>query len=204
MNHQFCSGGRGKQHMGQKNSQREKINYYLREEWESSPPLSRSSTEIQRGETSPDRATRRRVHHMTKPVKKRHTLLLLLKPHVKATLQVKDELLPRHRSLLMLCSWIQWSTQTEISAQCLSLTRHREINLYPSQVLSTWLLPGISHQHQLSTVPRERPPSPSLQSHQEREEHQSWNKGIWTCSDLLGTAADTTRTNKQGLARIKY
>lgn len=86
MNHQFCSGGRGKQHMRQKNSQREKINYYLREEWESSPPLSRSSNEIQRGETSPDRATRRRVHHMTKPVKKRHTLLLLLKPHVKATL----------------------------------------------------------------------------------------------------------------------
>lgn len=36
---------------------------------------------------------------------------------------------------------------------------------------------------------RERPPSPSLLSHQEREEHQSWNKGTldtfwssWPCS----------------------
>lgn len=71
--------------------------------------------------------------------------------------------------------------QTEISdlwSQCLSLRRHREITLY--------------------TLPSSKHVAPT------RKSTTAEIKGCWTHSDLPGTAADTTQTNKQGLARIKY
>lgn len=76
-----------------------------------------------------------------------------------------EELLPRHRSLLMLCSWMQWEhrlkSQTSGASACLSEGTGRS----------------------LSTPPK-------LQARgSDQEEHHSWNKGMldtfwpsWHCS----------------------
>lgn len=151
------------------------MNYCLREEWEPSPPPSRSSHEMQRGETTPGRAMRGRVTNKHQEVfvtacdkangRTTHAAPLV-KSHGKDTLYLKgEELLPRHRSLLMLCSWMQWEhrlkSQTSGASACLSEGTGRS----------------------LCTPPK-------LQARgSDQEEHHSWNKGMldtfwpsWHCS----------------------
>lgn len=119
------------------------MNCSLREEWEPFPPLSGSSNEIQRAGTMPEHAMRAEWQTNTgkclsqqwQSQGKSSTRCSFTEIPSKRPL-ITEELLPRHRSLLMLCSWIQWAAQAALSdlwSQCLSLRRHREITLYPSQ-----------------------------------------------------------------------
>lgn len=186
--------------MGQSNSRWGEIKYYkllLREEWEPSPPPSRSSSETQRGETTPGRAMRAEwqtlgsvCHHMwqsqwksnsrcsfTESPWKRHLIPERWGAAAKAQ-TFADAVLLNPAS----------STDSDLWSQRLSLRRHREITLP---------LPSSKHvapTRNCTPTPALHSPmgkntQPSLLSHQEREEHHSWNKGMldtfwssWHCS----------------------